>query len=97
MAPRGANGGGPGHAGRNLLNGTVLPAKCRVTLQPGDVLTIETPGGGGWGAQEFFSARVAATGVLSLDDVRHELGEIVRDESLGFTNANAARFLPNDP
>ena len=47
--PRGARGGGPGRRGRNLLNGRELPAKCRVELEPGDVLTIETPGGGGYG------------------------------------------------
>jgi N-methylhydantoinase B len=50
-APRGAAGGGDGAPGRNLLNGSPLPAKCRVELQPGDVLTIETPGGGGWGPE----------------------------------------------
>ena len=49
-APRGAHGGRDGLTGRNLLNGAALPAKCRVELQPGDVVTIETPGGGGWGA-----------------------------------------------
>ena len=49
VAPPGASGGDAGQPWRNLLNGTVLPAKCRVTLQAGDVLTIETPGGGGWG------------------------------------------------
>ncbi|HJR63579.1 MAG TPA: hydantoinase B/oxoprolinase family protein [Gemmatimonadaceae bacterium] len=49
-APRGAQGGSDGLPGRNLLNGGELPAKCRVELQPGDVLTIETPGGGGWGS-----------------------------------------------
>ena len=48
--PRGAFGGSSGAAGRNLLNGRELPAKCRVELRPGDVVTIETPGGGGWGA-----------------------------------------------
>jgi N-methylhydantoinase B len=48
-APRGAMGGADGLAGRNLLNGTPLPAKCRRELQPGDVLAIETPGGGGYG------------------------------------------------
>jgi N-methylhydantoinase B len=47
--PRGVRGGGPGAVGRNLLNGVPLPAKCRVALQPGDVVTIETPGGGGYG------------------------------------------------
>jgi N-methylhydantoinase B len=48
--PRGSHGGGDGATGRNLLNGTALPAKCRIELQPGDVLTIETPGGGGYGS-----------------------------------------------
>ena len=50
IAPPGANGGANGLPGRNLLNGGGLPAKCRVTLAAGDVLTIETPGGGGYGA-----------------------------------------------
>ena len=49
IAPPGANGGGAGAVGRNLLNEETLPAKCRVTLNAGDVLTIETPGGGGYG------------------------------------------------
>lgn len=48
-APRGALGGGDGATGRNALNGTELPAKCRVQLEPGDVVTVETPGGGGFG------------------------------------------------
>ena len=49
-APRGARGGGDGLPGRNLLNGEELPAFASVDLEPGDVLRIETPGGGGWGA-----------------------------------------------
>jgi N-methylhydantoinase B len=49
-SPAGAAGGAPGTPGRNLLNGRELPAKCRVEMRAGDVLTIETPGGGGWGA-----------------------------------------------
>lgn len=48
-APAGAAGGASGAVGRNLLNGRELPPKCRVQMAPGDVLTIETPGGGGWG------------------------------------------------
>jgi N-methylhydantoinase B len=47
--PPGAQGGDPGAPGRNSLNGAALPAKCRVELAPGDVVEIETPGGGGWG------------------------------------------------
>jgi N-methylhydantoinase B len=49
-APAGARGGGPGTPGRNLLNGEELPAKTTVNLAAGDVLRIETPGGGGFGA-----------------------------------------------
>lgn len=49
MSPPGANNGHDGARGINLLNGETLPAKCRVTLKAGDVLTIETPGGGGYG------------------------------------------------
>ena len=48
-APRGENGGGDGARGRNLLNGRELPAKTTVDLSAGDVVTIETPGGGGRG------------------------------------------------
>jgi N-methylhydantoinase B len=48
-APRGAAGGGDALPGRNLLNGRAVPAKCRLELGAGDVLTIETPGGGGYG------------------------------------------------
>lgn len=49
VAPGGSNGGEDGACGRNTLNGQALPAKCRITMQAGDILTIETPGGGGWG------------------------------------------------
>jgi N-methylhydantoinase B len=49
-APQAVQGGAAGAIGRNLLNGRPLPSKCRVALEPGDVLTIETPGGGGYGA-----------------------------------------------
>ena len=47
--PQGSRGGEHGLPGRNLLNGDELPAKVMGTLEPGDVLTIETPGGGGQG------------------------------------------------
>jgi N-methylhydantoinase B len=48
-APQGAAGGGPGAEGRNLLNGKGLPAKTSVDLAAGDVVRIETPGGGAYG------------------------------------------------
>ena len=48
-APRGAAGGGPGAPGRDLLDGAPLPGKATGTLQAGQRLRIETPGGGGYG------------------------------------------------
>jgi N-methylhydantoinase B len=47
-APQGRKGGAPGAPGRNLFNGEELPAKVTRDLQPGDVVRIETPGGGGY-------------------------------------------------
>jgi 5-oxoprolinase (ATP-hydrolysing) len=52
--PYGLHGGHSGRVGRNTLtraDGTTqtLPAIAKFTAQPGDVLTIETPGGGGFG------------------------------------------------
>jgi N-methylhydantoinase B len=49
LAPRGEAGGGDGLPGRNLLNGEELPAFATVDVEPGDLLRIETPGGGGRG------------------------------------------------
>jgi len=48
-APPGAEGGEAGAPGRNLLDGEELPAKALGTLEPGQRLRIETPGGGGYG------------------------------------------------
>jgi N-methylhydantoinase B/oxoprolinase/acetone carboxylase alpha subunit len=56
--PYGAQGGQPGHTGRNVLRRQdgpeeELPAKVRLDLHRGDRLRIETPGGGGYGPPEF--------------------------------------------
>jgi N-methylhydantoinase B len=48
-APKGVRGGDPGAPGRNLVNGGKIAAKLTRELTPGDVVTIETPGGGGFG------------------------------------------------
>lgn len=47
--PAGSAGGGPGAAGKNLLNDEVLPSKALRHVRAGDVVTVVTPGGGGWG------------------------------------------------
>lgn len=55
IAPYGLEGGGPGAAGRNSIRRSgsedfaPLPAKAEIDLFPGDILKIETPGGGGYG------------------------------------------------
>ncbi len=49
--PRGREGGQDGAAGRNSLNGKPLAGKAEGSLASGDVLRIETPGGGGLGAR----------------------------------------------
>ncbi|MEO0321760.1 MAG: hydantoinase B/oxoprolinase family protein [Myxococcota bacterium] len=54
-APFGLAGGGSGATGRQLVlrrDGRVeeVPGKARLRLEVGDVLRIETPGGGGYGA-----------------------------------------------
>ncbi|HEX9378774.1 MAG TPA: hydantoinase B/oxoprolinase family protein [Gaiellaceae bacterium] len=47
--PRGERGGESGTPGRNSLNGEPLPAKVTRDLRAGEIVTIETPGGGGHG------------------------------------------------
>jgi N-methylhydantoinase B len=49
-APPGADGGGDGARGRNLLDGAQLDAKAGGTLRAGQRLRLETPGGGAHGA-----------------------------------------------
>jgi N-methylhydantoinase B len=48
--PGGVLGGGPGrHAEARFADGRPLDMKSVLALRPGDVLTIESPGGGGYG------------------------------------------------
>jgi N-methylhydantoinase B len=47
--PKGLNGGEGGKVGINRLDGQVLPPKQVFEARPGQRLSIETPGGGGWG------------------------------------------------
>ncbi len=49
-APWGLQGGGDGKPGRNLRDGVELPPKVSYEAQAGERLTVETPGGGGWGS-----------------------------------------------
>jgi N-methylhydantoinase B len=47
--PRGVDGGEPGRVGRNLLGSEELPPKVSREMEEGDVVAVETPGGGGYG------------------------------------------------
>ncbi len=48
--PGGTRGGESGAPGRNLVDGDEVPAKVTLALGAGESVTIETPGGGGFGA-----------------------------------------------
>jgi N-methylhydantoinase B len=50
--PWGLQGGAAGAPGENLHNGRSLPPKASLQLQSGDRLTLCSPGGGGWGAED---------------------------------------------
>lgn len=50
LAPSGIGSGSPGALGRNLVNGRDVGAKVAMDLVAGDLIRIETPGGGGFGA-----------------------------------------------
>jgi 5-oxoprolinase (ATP-hydrolysing) len=55
--PRGQSGGEPGQAGRNAVlhpDGSLTEhgPVAEFEVEPGDILIIETPGGGGWGKSE---------------------------------------------
>jgi N-methylhydantoinase B len=50
VPPDGIFGGKAGEAGRFVVNGTPITTQSRVTLQPGDVVRLDLPGGGGFGA-----------------------------------------------
>jgi N-methylhydantoinase B len=76
-APWGLFGGGDARPARYVINADtaprLLPSKITVTLGPGDIVSIETPGGGGCGdPRERPSARV-------LDDVAQ--GKISRERA----------------
>jgi N-methylhydantoinase B len=53
LAPKGVEGGRDGLPGKNYLlrkgKSIPLPSKISMEVKGGDVIVIETPGGGGWG------------------------------------------------
>jgi N-methylhydantoinase B len=51
QGPDGLDGGEPGAGGRFLVNGKPFSEARKVSMEPGDVVLLETPGGGGYGAR----------------------------------------------
>jgi 5-oxoprolinase (ATP-hydrolysing) len=54
IAPFGLAGGAPGATGRNWVRrrdseAQLMPGAVQIAVEPGDVVSIETPGGGGYG------------------------------------------------
>jgi N-methylhydantoinase B len=50
--PQGLFGGQPGQAGSFKVNGKAVETQARITLTGDDVVTLELPGGGGYGTPE---------------------------------------------
>ena len=51
-APGGVAGGENGTSGRNRIDGEAVPAKVTTDVSAGTTVTVETPGGGGYGTPE---------------------------------------------
>ena len=49
LRPEGLGGGASGAAGRFLVNGKTVSEARKMVMQPNDEVTLETPGGGGYG------------------------------------------------
>jgi N-methylhydantoinase B len=52
VPPEGIFGGEPGEKGSFTVNGEPIRTQARVTLQPGDEVRLDLPGGGGYGAPQ---------------------------------------------
>jgi N-methylhydantoinase B len=78
FAAQGLAGGRPGALRACLINGAPVHPKGRYFLQPGDVLTLFEPGGGGFGAPERRDptrlAEDIREGFVSLDAARRDYG-----------------------
>lgn len=83
--PRGRNGGGNGRNGRMYVSsGKEFKAKGRQTVPAGDVLTLEMPGGGGYGDPRNRDPERVATdvrdGLVSRDAALNDYGVALNDD-----------------
>ncbi len=94
VAPKGIEGGSPGKTGRCALNPNtekekILPSRYSdLTLHPGDVVRLETPGGGGLGnSLEREPARVLAdvqNGYVTLQKAQELYGVVIEQKNGDF-------------
>jgi len=99
FAPWGLAGGGEGGRSSNLLTRdgltTVLPTKCAVELKRGDIVSLITPGGGGYG--DAFSrapeavAKDVVDGKVSVQHARRAYGVVL--DAAGLVDREATADL----
>lgn len=94
--PRGAAGGDPGLPGRNLINDTEVSSKVTIAADSGDLVTIETPGGGGYGkalktGRNRRPGGMADTGVEK--SMMHQLYAYLKEKNLKSLSLQVFLFL----
>ncbi len=98
-APEGLFGGRPGAKARFLVNGEPGNPYGLTQLKPGDVVTIDAPGGGGYGnpldREPEMVEEDVAEGYVTLDQARSEYGVVI-DPSTMKANAEATRKLRDE-
>jgi N-methylhydantoinase B len=94
-APWGLFGGGQARAARYILNpesqARVLPSKITMRLAPGDVVSVQTPGGGGctpaWQRPSALVAEDVALGKVSLQRARQVYGVVLHPATFAVDDA----------
>jgi N-methylhydantoinase B len=92
--PRGFLGGLDGAAGLDLLDGVKIPAKSVISMKEGQVVTFETPGGGGMSSPHLRERsaveRDLLDGVVSAASAQRDYG-LAESEIQQLLNANKGR------
>jgi N-methylhydantoinase B len=97
-APWGLFGGGAARPAKYILNpdteARALPSKITLPLQPGDVVSVQTPGGGGcapvWQRPPEFVAVDVAAGKISVARAREVYGVVVHPDTYTVDEAATA-------
>ncbi len=95
-APWGLFGGGPSRAAHYILNPDseprILPSKITLRLEPGDIVSVQTPGGGGcepaWRRPPQDAAADVALGKISANRAREIYGVVI-DPTTGSVDETA--------